>query len=150
MEIRADQLPTGTRWLQLQISVSSAAIPHGSTYYSWIEQQFVVDTGSGSPGFIDPMPFSASMSTAHGGYRVIARTLSIWLLAAIARPALSRDEEMVKPATRLQDVSENGSAGYIVGHPPVAVTKRSVELAYDLLKSLGYKIAEPDRRASGS
>lgn len=27
MEIRADQLPSGCRWLQLQISVSSAAVP---------------------------------------------------------------------------------------------------------------------------
>lgn len=65
MEIRADQLPSGYRWLQLQISVSSAAIP-----------LFAVEVLGGDPNYMPSNQFeSTGFATGTTGSQIVDQTV---------------------------------------------------------------------------
>ena len=65
MEIRADQLPSGYRWLQLQISVSSAAIP-----------LFSAEVLGADPNYLPASQFETTgYATGTTGSQIVAATL---------------------------------------------------------------------------
>lgn len=65
MEIRADQLPSGYRWLQLQISVSSAAIP-----------LFSVEVLGADPNYLPSSQFeSTGYATGTTGSAIVDQTV---------------------------------------------------------------------------
>ena len=65
MEIRADQLPSGYRWLQLQISVSSAAIP-----------LFSAEVLGADPNYLPSSQFETTgYATGTTGSQIVAATL---------------------------------------------------------------------------
>lgn len=65
MEIRADQLPSGYRWLQLQVSVSSAAAP-----------LFSVEVLGGDPNYLPANQFeSTGFATGTTGSQIVDQTL---------------------------------------------------------------------------
>lgn len=64
MEMRADQLPSGYRWLQLQISVSSAAAPF-----------FAVEVLGADPNYMPASQFeSTGYATGTTGSQIVGQT----------------------------------------------------------------------------